>query len=115
MNTREPSDFQRDLVVAIEQLVDDRVRAALEEHVSGSGSPWLTVAEAAEYARVSERTIERLVGRGQIRTSTIGRRRLLHRDDLDAYLRATTGEDVTPATPPRRRRLRSLDASRRGA
>ena len=103
------------LVDAIERLVDARVEAALREHDANgsSGSPWLTVLEAADYLRVSGRTLERLLERGRVRTSTIGRRRLLHRDELDAYTRATTGEDEAPATPSRRRRERTLDGTRR--
>jgi excisionase family DNA binding protein len=97
--------FSRELVEAIEQLVDERVKVALEAHVDGSSSsPWLTVAEAAEYLRTSERTVQRIMGRKRIRTSAIGRRRLLHRDDLDAFMRATTGEEAAPTAPPRRRK-----------
>jgi excisionase family DNA binding protein len=97
--------FAPELVEAIERLVDDRIEATLAERENGSSStPWLTIAEAAEYSRLSERTIERLLGRAKIRSSTIGRRRLLHRDDLDAYLKATAGEVAAPTAPPRRRR-----------
>ena len=82
-----------ELVTAIEQLVAERVEQALAEQVpaaNGHGSPWLSVAEAAEYLRTSERTVQRLVKRSRVRSSTIGRRRLLHRDDLDS---AATGEE----------------------
>jgi excisionase family DNA binding protein len=97
--------FGSELAQAIERIVDERVAARLAEREHASGStPWLTVAEAGERLRVSERTIERWLERGRVRSSTIGRRRLLHRDDLDAYVRATTGEEVAPTTPPRRRR-----------
>jgi excisionase family DNA binding protein len=99
--------FAPDVVEAIENLVDERVDAALAEHGNGArSSPWLTIPESAEYLRTSERTIHRLVRKERIRSITIGRRRLLHRDDLDVY--ATTGEDVAPTTSPRRRRP-SLD------
>jgi excisionase family DNA binding protein len=105
--------FAPDVLAAIDRLVDERLAAALVAHGNGANdTPWYTLEEAADYMRISERTLERLVSDGRIRTHTIGRRRIAHRDVLDAYLRATTGEDVTPATPPRRRRLRSLDASR---
>jgi excisionase family DNA binding protein len=77
-----------DLVAALEALVDERIEAALAAYgaVNG-GSPWLGLADAAGYLGVSERTIARLLDRGRIRSTTIGRRRLLHRDDLDEYLR----------------------------
>jgi excisionase family DNA binding protein len=97
-----------DLVEAIEELVDERVAAALEPATDGSGSPWLDVDQAAEYLRVSTRTVERRVAGGRVRSTTIGRRRLFHRDDLDELAGAATREDVTPATPPRRR-ARTLD------
>ena len=103
--------FSPELVEALERLVDERVQAAVAElHPNGAGSssPWLSLSEAAEYLRTSERTVQRLVKRSRIRTSTIGRRRLFHRDDLDALARATTGEEVAPTTPSRRR-VRSLD------
>ena len=73
------------------RLTDERVAAALaEQHAARSGSPWLSIAEAAGYLRVSERKLARLIESGRVRSSTIGRRRLLHRDDLD---RAATGEE----------------------
>jgi excisionase family DNA binding protein len=96
--------FSPEFIEAIGRLVDERVSVALEAHANGStSSPWLTVAEAAEYLRTSERTLQRMMNRRRIRTSAVGRRRLLHRDDLDAFMRATTGEDVAPTTSPRRR------------
>jgi excisionase family DNA binding protein len=62
-------------------------------------SPWLSTAEAADHLRVSERTVQRLAGRGRVRSSTIGRRRLYHRDDLDALAQPPSewflGPDLT--------------------
>jgi excisionase family DNA binding protein len=97
--------FAPELVIALEELVDERVRVTLEQHGNGtSDSPWLTLDEGADYMRTSRRTLERLIKRGSIRSASFARSRLVHRDELDAYLRATTGEDVAPTTPPRRRR-----------
>jgi excisionase family DNA binding protein len=100
-----------ELVEAIEQLVVDRVQAALQAGASSGGSPWLSLEEAADYLRVSPRTLERQLTRNRIRSSSIGRRRLLHRDDLDELAKAATREDVAPTTPPRRR-VRTLDRDR---
>ncbi len=50
---------------------------------NGPGSPWLSLPEAAQYLGVSKRQLQRLVARGKVRSTTVGRRRLLHRDDLD--------------------------------
>jgi excisionase family DNA binding protein len=102
-------------VNALEELVDELVSERLAGHnANGDGSPWLSLEEAAEYLRVSLRTLERQLARGRIRSSEIGRRRLLHRNDLDELAKAATREDVAPTTPPRRR-ARTLDRDRRGA
>lgn len=101
-----------ELVEAIDQLVEERVREQLDSTGTAStSSPWLALEEAASYLRVSPRTLERRIAKGRIRSTTIGRRRLLHRDDLDELAKAATREDVTPATPPRRR-ARTLDRDR---
>ena len=77
------------LTEALERLVDERVAAALDEKCDArsSTSRWMTIREAADYLRISERQLHRLLTRGRVRTSTIGRRRLVHRDELDALLR----------------------------
>lgn len=92
-----------DLETQVRQLVREIVREELEQlaEVVGheNGSPWLSVAEAAIHLRVSERTVQRLIARSRVRSTTVGRRRLLHRDDLD---RAAAGEEkrqpLHPAT-----------------
>lgn len=83
-------------------LLAPEVLAALDdliaEHVAGlapaetNGSPWLSLSDGADYLSVSGRTLERAIAKGRLRTSTVGRRRLVHRDDLDAYARAA-GEE----------------------
>lgn len=75
------------LVVAIEALIEERVGAALSARETLDGSPWLSVADAATFLGVSERTVGRLLERGRIRSTHVGRRRLMHRDELDAYLK----------------------------
>ena len=94
-----------DVVRALEELVTETVRAEFRDggaSVNGASSPWLSIAESAGYLRISERKLERLIAGGRLRSTTIGRRRLLHRDDLDA-LAAATGEGTAPTVPPRRR------------
>jgi excisionase family DNA binding protein len=66
-------------------------------------SPWLSLADGAAYLGISERTLEREITRGRLHSSTLGRRRLLHRDDLDALARSGDGGGIAPTTPPRRR------------
>jgi excisionase family DNA binding protein len=81
-----------ELAAALWQLVDERVAAALESQgVPDAGTPWLTIAEAAERLRISERQLHRWLERGRVRSSAIGRRRLLHRDDLDELARSGDG------------------------
>ena len=84
---------------AIEQVVDEKLCEALEG-LSEPASPWLTLIESADYLRVSESTMERAVARHRVRSSTIGRRRLFHRDDLDAL---AAGEEKREPLRPRRR------------
>jgi excisionase family DNA binding protein len=90
-----------DLVAAIEELVEERVRAEVES-VEVNGAALLSLADAADYLAVSARTLERLVAKKRIRTKDIGRRRLFRRADLDAFAEEATREDATPVTPPRR-------------
>jgi excisionase family DNA binding protein len=75
------------LLAELGRLVDERVAAALVTLQPAPTTPWLSVADAARYLGVSERTVTRLLGRARIRSTQLGRRRLLHRDDLDLYLR----------------------------
>lgn len=79
--------FAPELVQAIERLVDERVKAALANLEPSNGRTWLSVADAAIYLGVSERSVGRLLERGRIRSTYVGRRRLMHRDDLDAAVR----------------------------
>jgi excisionase family DNA binding protein len=66
----------------------------------GGPSPWLSLADGAAYLGVSERTLERAITRGRLRSSTLGRRRLLHRDDLDALARSGDGEGKRQPSHP---------------
>ena len=93
-----------ELVELLEALVDERVAEALAAAAgSANDSPWLSVLDAAHYLGLSERTMERAIAKGRVRSTAVGRRRLLHRDDLDALVKATSGEEIAPTTPPRRR------------
>ena len=99
LRTRLEAALASDVVGTLLELVDERVEAALGE--ARESGPWLTVEEAAAHLRVSERTLQRRIKSGSIRSTTFGRRRLLHRDHLEGL--AATEEDVAPTTPPRRR------------
>ena len=49
-------------------------------------SPYLTVAEAAGYMRLSVRHTRRIIARGELRVTRLGRVLRVHRRDLDAYI-----------------------------
>jgi excisionase family DNA binding protein len=92
-----------DVLRADAELRDELRGLLASESAREPDSPWLSGREAAEHLRVSERTVQRMTARGRVRSSTVGRRRLYHRDELDALAKAATGEDVAPTTPSRRR------------
>lgn len=50
-------------------------------------SPWLTVREAAEYARVSQSTIWYLWNSGRLSLGGMRTKRLVHRDHLEEQIR----------------------------
>jgi excisionase family DNA binding protein len=94
-------ELARALLAAVREDADLRaeLRALLldeeQNEAMGSNSPWLALDEAAAYLRVSERTLERRIAGGRVRSTTIGRRRLLHRDDLDALAKSDGGRGVS--------------------
>jgi excisionase family DNA binding protein len=70
-----------------EQLAEIAERAAALVSASAPAvSPWLNVAEAAERLRCSKDRIYDLIALGRLHPRRDGRRVLLHRDDLDAYI-----------------------------
>jgi excisionase family DNA binding protein len=60
--------------------------AALIPAIEPAVSPWLNVTDAAERLRCRKDRIYDLIALGKLHPSLDGRRVLLHRDDLDAYL-----------------------------
>jgi excisionase family DNA binding protein len=94
--------FSPDVLNALEDLVAERVAAEVAKGVPNRDvSPWFSIPAAAAYVGLSERTLEREIKGGRLRSSTAGRRRLIHRDALDAYVKGDGGGEA-PATPPRR-------------
>jgi excisionase family DNA binding protein len=89
MRTTRCSEQLHDVVESfVREIVADEVARQLKTTRGGgdssASSPWLAIDEAAAYLRVSVRTLERRIANGSVRSITLGRRRLLHRDDLDA-------------------------------
>lgn len=86
------------MIELIVRLTDDQLAeialraAALVQTDNGAGiSPWLNVAEAAERLRCSKDRIYDLIALGKLQPRRDGRRILLHRDELDAYVEGRSG------------------------
>lgn len=76
-----------------EQLAEIAAQAAaLIPTGAPAASPWLNVADAAERLCCRKDRIYDLIALGKLQPRRDGRRVLLHRDDLDAYIegRGTT-------------------------
>ena len=76
-----------------EQLAEIAQRAAalVPTDNAAAVSPWLNVAEAAERLRCSKDRIYDLIALGKLQPRRDGRRVLLHRDELDAYVEGRSG------------------------
>ena len=55
--------------------------------VSMDEPKWETVSEVAEHLRVSEQTVIRLLKKGELKGSKVGKQWRIHTDDLADYLR----------------------------
>ncbi len=67
-------------------------------------TPWLTVDEAAEYARKSRSTVMIALRDDTLRGAQTGRngKWLIHREDLDTWIRGDRADVRVPATTRRR-------------
>jgi excisionase family DNA binding protein len=75
-----------------EQLGEIAERAAALVPTGASAvSPWLNVTDAAERLRCGKDRIYDLIALGKLHPRRDGRRVLLHRDDLDAYVEGRSG------------------------
>lgn len=74
-----------------EQLAEIARRAAALVPATPAASPWLNVADAAERLRCGKDRIYDLIALGKLHPRRDGRRVLLHRDDLDAYIEGRAG------------------------
>ncbi|MGN6371998.1 MAG: helix-turn-helix domain-containing protein [Solirubrobacteraceae bacterium] len=73
--------------LADEQVAEIALRAAaLIPSSEPNVSPWLNVTDAAERLRCRKDRIYDLIALGKLHPRRDGRRVLLHRDDLDAYI-----------------------------
>jgi excisionase family DNA binding protein len=73
----------------VEQIARRAADLVAERQPSNGLSPWLSAPEAAERLRCDRDRIYDLIALGKLTPRRDGRRVLLHRDDLDAYLEAS--------------------------
>ena len=73
----------------IEQIAQ-RAAEPVTERQQTTATPWLNVTEAADRLRCEKDRIYDLVQQGKLQPRRDGRRVLLHRDDIDAYLESST-------------------------
>jgi len=64
----------------------------LEKSFQVQNSKWLTVLESAEYCRISESKMRKLLGSGKISVNRIDGKILLNRKALDYYIMFGTGK-----------------------
>jgi excisionase family DNA binding protein len=95
------SDAMASLARAIAELVrvevDARVRAALAERPAAA--ELLSTAEAAQYAKVSPRSIRRWLDQGKLRALHAGRELRIRRADLDQLMRGGGRRKAGELTP----------------
>jgi excisionase family DNA binding protein len=76
--------FSPDVVAAIQDLVDERVVAALAAMAPTNGAaPWLTLEQAAERLGCSADAVRMRVKRGRLNCRRQGRRVYVSRDSVD--------------------------------
>jgi excisionase family DNA binding protein len=79
--------FELTVRLTDEQLAEIADRAAALVAASAPAtSPWMNVGDAAERLRCGKDRIYDLIALGKLNPRRDGRRVLLHRDDLDAYV-----------------------------
>jgi excisionase family DNA binding protein len=79
------------LSINLDDQALDALADALAERVAvrlGSGSPWLTAAETAEYLRCPVSRVRKLTSTAEIPCHRDGRRVLYRREDLDQFVRS---------------------------
>ena len=73
-----------ELLAALEQLVDERVAAALAETEPADGARWLTLEQAAERLGCSPDAVRMRAKRGRLESRRHDRRVYVSRMDVDA-------------------------------
>jgi excisionase family DNA binding protein len=92
-----------DVVEAIAARAAEIVLAQLDREGASPASPYLSVPEAAKYARASRQRIYDLLSSGRLTRHKDGSRVLVERAELDRHLASNGSGGVAPVLPPRRR------------
>lgn len=70
----------------VQMAISTAKRASLNADVAGSQKPYLTVSEAAEFARLASSTIRLYIRKGQLKAQKVGRRVIIERGELESFL-----------------------------
>jgi excisionase family DNA binding protein len=93
----------------LDRLVDEvatRVAAELAERIASEApSPWMAMEEAIAYTRIPAGTFRKWVAAGRV-PSHGGRRKLFHRDELDAALGYSSTREAATRERAQHRRTR---------
>lgn len=77
----------------------DYVVSLLEDILAslrGGRSPWLNVTDAARYVHVKRERMRQLIASGEIESHMVGAGKVVHTDDLDAWVRSQPTASVLP-------------------
>src|SRR3954452_346294 len=98
-----PLGLQFDLAPLAERVAQHVVEVVREQIEIERRSPWMLMEEAIAYPRVPAGTFRKWVAEGRIPAHG-GKRKLFHRDELDAALGYGSPETPSAPTVPLRRR-----------
>jgi excisionase family DNA binding protein len=77
----------RELIRAEVQLAIGTAKgASLNPELGGSQNPYLTVRETADFARLAPSTIRLYIRKRQLKAQKVGRRVIIARSDIEAFL-----------------------------
>ena len=84
------TDYCEHTAEEVAQLVSQQVEAVLNKHQSEKGN-LMDVSDVAEFLKVSERTVYRLIASGELAPIKIGTASRFTNEQIDSYLRSQAG------------------------